>query len=409
MNRMKRAIAFLLAFCIVLPLCACGDPDENKTGDPDYFETKQLSATEQAEADEAALKDFVAKYRAGEYDEKKLFRYEDLSVYFQLAEYKGVEYPNDRELDETVTDQEITDYLTGIQVVGIIPDEDYTEITEGVIQKFDVLTLDYTGYVNGEKQDNATAQDQELLIGSGDYIPGFEEGLIGKEVGKEIVLNLKFSPYYSSKEMAGKDIEFHVTVKKARRPKIPELKVEDINKLYASSFKTMDEVREDIRSYLKSTKENKAYSYAANYIQLKILEQSKVLSYPEKEMEYYTRHYLDYYTQNVGEEQPLEEYCQENLGCSYEQLQADAKDYAQETVAGTMMIRLVAEKEKIQCTDEQLETIIVGLYANVSNYYTTMESFLVDYIDLYGADYFEQQVVSAAVSQFLLENGVKVG
>lgn len=410
MNALKKTICWLLILATVFSLGACGGKAPVTTTEEEFFETKALSPTEQAEADEKALKNFIKKYRDGGYKKEQLFVYDDLSAYYKLSEYKGVEYPDDPFLSKEVTEEEVTDYLTGIQVVGILADDQFEELTQGTVQKFDTVIIDYRGVVDGKEQENATQSDQELLIGSGQFIDGFEEGLIGAEIGKEVVLDLKFSPYYSNREMAGKDIRFYVTVKKITRAKeIPALTVEDINKLYGSTFADMDAVRADIKKYLGEEKESNAYSGIANYVQLRLLERGEVISYPDKEVDYYRNYFIDYYTQQKEEDQVIDEFCEEVLGVSYEEFDADALSYARETVAGTMMLRLIAQKENIVCTDEQLESIIMGLYASEGTYYGNLESYLADVIGQFGPDYFEQMVISAAVVEFLVENAVKVG
>ena len=104
----------------------------------------------------------------------------------------------------------------------------------------------------------------------------------------------------------------------------------------------------------------------------------------------------------------LEEFCEKNLGISYEEFNADAVEYAQISTAASMMVLAVAQKEGITCTDEQMEAVIRQLYANLSQYFSDMESFLAYHRQAFGADYFEDWVINAAVSERLVEYAVKV-
>ncbi len=406
MNTMKRLLVLFLLTSLLLTAVSCGKEQEKESA----TETKELSPTEQAIADEKALKDFIQSYRAGGYKKQQMFVYDDLSQFYELGEYKGLEYPNDSMLDTQVTDEQVTDYLTGIQVVGVLKDEDFTELTSGKIEKFDTLKIDYRGEIDGQVQEKATATDQELLIGSNQFIEGFESGLIGKEIGTEVVLDLTFSPYYSAKEMAGKQIRFFVTVKSAKRPTdLPELTVEQVNTLYGSKFESMDAVREDIRGFLKQEKESASYSALADYLQNLVQKNSKSLELPDKEVEYFRKHYIKYYTQSMEADQSIDEFCEENLGVTYEEFDADALSYGKETVAGSLMLRLIAQKENITCSDEQLEALILGLYESQGAYYGNLQSFLADYVDLYGADYFENRIITAAAIEVVVDSAVKVG
>jgi trigger factor len=268
--------------------------------------------------------------------------------------------------------------------------------------------MDYTGIIDGKEHDNAKDTDATLMLGSGQFIDGFEEGLMGKTVGSTVQLDLKFSPYYSDIQVAGKSALFTVTVKSAQRPKIPEATVEVFGKIAGKTFADMEGVRQDIRSYLEGKKADSAYSALTTYLQTKLLDQGKAISYPEREQEIYRKQFIDYYTQGAESGITLEEYCRDTLQMTYEEFNDIAVRFAKESSAATMMILLIAQKENITCTDDQLRAIIGQLYANMSQYYADMDSFLTYYRQTYGADYFEDQVISAAVLEFLTKNAVKV-
>ncbi|MBR7165227.1 MAG: FKBP-type peptidyl-prolyl cis-trans isomerase [Clostridia bacterium] len=404
---MKRWTSLFLAVLMLLSFSACSEK-ETVTTEDGFFENEELSPTEQAQADEAALKKFVKDYRAGKFNDNLLYQFEDPSQYYTLGEYKGITYPDDELLDETVTDEMVNDYITGIQVVGIFKEEDLEEVTQGEVQKFDMVTMDYKGLVDGEAMDSTTATDAELLIGSNQFIPGFESGLVGKKIGEEVVLDLKFSPYYDAMEVAGKNVQFYVTVKKVQRPKsLVPVTVEEINTLYGSDFKDMEEVKADIRNFLENERSANAYTAKANYVQRALYDSSSVISYPDAEVDFFRRQFVETYTRDMEEGQTVEEFCEEQYGVTYEEFDADALSYGKEMVAATLMLNSVAQKEGITCSDEQLEAMIAGLYSSQGTYYGNLESFITDYIDLYGADYFEQSVISAAAIEFLVENAVK--
>ncbi|MBR2634895.1 MAG: FKBP-type peptidyl-prolyl cis-trans isomerase [Clostridia bacterium] len=403
---MKRIFSLFLAVLCILMTVSCRQDPESTTEETQS--DTELSTEERAALDAAALADFMQKYRSGHYQEHLVFQYDDFSAYLQLGTYKGMTYPADSMISEEITDEQVEDYLKGIQIVGTLADSAFTEITDGTVQKFDMVTIDYRGVISGEEHENATASDQELLIGSGTYMEGFESGLIGKEAGKEIQLDLVFSPYYGDPTVAGKPVTFYVTVKKIRRPTVPELTVETINALYGSSFASLSEVKEDIRDYLKTEKSANAASAIISYLELKLMDSCTVIQYPEKEMEHYRNHFVDFYSQNLENGQTLEEYCEEVLGIQYEEFMEGAEDYAKETVKGTLMFLDIAKKENITCTDEQLEALILGLYEGQAAYYNSLEEFLQEYVTIYGADFFELKVISAAVMEMVAENATKV-
>ncbi len=406
MIAMKKIFSVLLAVFMLLTLISCSSA-ENTTTTEEKAETS-TKETSSATTNSEQLEEFIRAYRGGEYKDKMFFQYEDLSEYITLADYKGIEYPEDDMLLETVTDEDVEDYLIRMVLNTKVSDEDYTEVTSGALQKWDVVTIDYKGVIAGEEIADATAQGEELLLGSGAYIPGFESGLMGKTFDKEIPLDLHFSPYYSAKDMADQDITFYVTVKKVQRPKIPELTVELINEMYSTSFKTMDEVKADLKKDMDSSQASRAQASLSSYLQNEVLKNSTVKKYPEKEMDHYLNHFIDYYAQYVEEGSTLAAFCEKELGMTYEEFVEEGRSYAKESVGGTLMMLAVCKAENIACSDEQLKAMIQGLFDNQNGYYGNMKSFLTDYVDIYGADYFELQVKSAAAVEKITAAAVKV-
>lgn len=404
MKKTKRFLSALLAVGMLLTLVSCGETEkQTETGE----ETKTSQTTKK---DEEFLTEFLNDYDKGTYDDKKFFAYEDLSQYFELASYKGISYPDDAMISSEVTDQNVEDYIAQIFLASEVSDDEYTTLKEGVIQRYDMLTLDYKGVIDGKEVENATAKEQSLLIGSGSFIKGFEEGLIGKKVGEEIVLNLRFSPYYQSDEVKGKDITFYVTVHKIQRPKMPEYTVDVINKTYSTKLKDMDEARDWLKEMLKAQAENSAYSYLAAYLQDDILSRSTVKEYPAKELAHFVTHYKNYYMQYLEDDQTLEDFCKESLKISYAEFLEAAEDYAKQEVGVKLMLYAIAEKENISCKKEQMSALIKGLYQSENaGYYGSMESMVKDYMNIYGADYFENQVLANAVMEVVTASAVKEG
>jgi FKBP-type peptidyl-prolyl cis-trans isomerase (trigger factor) len=209
--------------------------------------------------------------------------------------------------------------------------------------------------------------------------------------------------------VAGKNVKFYVTVKKVLRPTIPEIKVEDFRELTKENFADMNGVRDYVRNFLESRAKSNAYSHLAVYLQRNLLEKSTIISYPERELEHYRNQFIAYYTQNAQDGITLEEFCRTQLSMSYEEFNEYAVNFAKESVKATLMVKIIARKENVVCTDEQLKSVIVQMYRENMSRYGSMESFLVAYGDIYSVDYFEDQVIGAAVSELLTQKAVKIG
>ena len=276
----KRALALLLATASLFLTVSCNG---DKTTETEKESSTGLSTEELAALNAAALEDFIQKYRSGYYSDLMMFQYESIASFLEMGTYKGLVYPDDPALSTEVTDEEVNDYLTGIQIVGTLTDSAFTDLAKGdTVQKFDYVTIDYRGVMNGEEIDNASSSGEELLLGSNQFMPGFESGLIGKEVGKEVQLDLVFSPYYSDFSVAGQPITFYVTIREARRPTLTEMTVETVNAIYGSNFATMDEVKEDIRKYLKNSREDSSATGIISYLENTLLKSFQLIAIDEK-------------------------------------------------------------------------------------------------------------------------------
>ncbi len=167
----------------------------------------------------------------------------------KLGEYKGIEVT--RTL-HTVEQSEIDERLAQEQkrVARSL------EVTDRAVENGDEVNLDYAGTLDGVAFEGGTAEDQKLLIGSGSFIPGFEEQMIGMEIGQEKDINVTFPAEYHAEELKGKDVVFHVKVNGVNREELPELDDEFASEV--SDFDTLTEYTEDIRATLQKTADAKA-------------------------------------------------------------------------------------------------------------------------------------------------------
>ena len=155
-----------------------------------------------------------------------------------LGQYKGIEVPI---VSTEVSDEEVEQELKRQQEANarVITVEDRPA------EMKDTVIIDYSGTIDGEPFKGGTATDQTLVLGSGNFIPGFEEGIVGHSTGEELDLDVTFPGDYHSADVAGKPAVFHVTIKKITAKELPELDDEFASEV--SSFDTLEEYKEDIR------------------------------------------------------------------------------------------------------------------------------------------------------------------
>ena len=221
---MKKMTAVLLAAVMAFSLAACGGEDTDGTT---AAETEESSSTDETEAAAEEPEYFSA------------FNLDNLSDYVQLGEYKGIEVTAQ---DTTVTDEDVETELQS-QVENATPI--YEEITEGTVADGDVVNIDYEGTLDGVAFDGGTDTDFNLTIGSGQFIDGFEDGLIGKNIGDTVELNLTFpEDYTTNSDLAGQDVVFTVTINYVQGEEIPqELNDEFVQRVTDGTYTTVDEYR----------------------------------------------------------------------------------------------------------------------------------------------------------------------
>lgn len=142
-------------------------------------------------------------------------------------------------------------------------------------KKKDIMTIDFVGKIDGEAFEGGTAQDHRLTLGSGQMIPGFEEGLIGAKTGEEVTLEVTFPEDYQNKELAGKAATFDVTVKKVEEPKLPELNKEFFEK-FGISVESEEEFRAEVERNMQRELKNAVNNKLKNRIVDELLKTSEL-------------------------------------------------------------------------------------------------------------------------------------
>ena len=269
--------------------------------------------------------------------EKDLYDGLDPADYIKVGEYKGVKAD---EMEAVVTKAEIGDVI--VEELKAAAKE--TNLKKGdAVKEGDTVNIDYTGKVNGKKFEGGTAKGQDLVLGSGTYIDGFEEGLIGHKVGEEnIELKLAFPPNYSEEKLQGKDVVFTVTINGATRSVQPE---------YNDAFvKTLGDFKQ---------KKAEAEENVKMEIWSKVLADTKVIKYPKEVVDHYIEMYnelTDYNAEQYGLDR--KDFIGEYYGAATEQdLQKQLKDYAQTLVKQELLVEYIASKESITYTDDEAETL----------------------------------------------------
>ncbi|MBO4419501.1 MAG: trigger factor [Oscillospiraceae bacterium] len=272
----------------------------------------------------------------------------------ELGQYKGVEAPK---AAVTVTDEQVEVELDrkANEVARIVT-------VERPAQEGDTVLIDYKGLKDGVAFDGGTAEGFELRLGSHTFIPGFEEQLIGAEAGQEKELNLSFPEDYHAKELAGAAVVFQVKVHEVKETQVPA-KDDELAK-DVSEFDTLEELRADIRKNLEQKQTEEADRAFETALMEKISEAAKVeipSSMIEEEVNTELQNF-DYQLRSQG--MSLEQYSK-MLGGDLSGFKNSIRPSAEKQVRLRVVLNAIAEAEKIEATDEDLN----GEYQKLSEQY----------------------------------------
>ena len=276
----------------------------------------------------------------------------DLSEYITLPDYNKFEVK--------VPEVNITDADIDAQIQKNLEAAATTKtVTEGTVQKGDTVSIKFDGTLeDGTTNDGMKSENYSLTLGSGSMIDGFEEGLYGATIGKEVSLDLTFpDPYPNNADLAGKGVTFKVTVLSKHEKEIPELTEEFVKN--NSEAKTIAEYRSAVAKELEQADyDNQLYDIKFE-LYSQIIEETEVLKYPEKEVKNQVKVVTNTY-KDKAEAASLkwEEYLEQELKLTEEDFNKQAKTYAEEIVKQEMIIYSIAAKEELTVTDEEYDVYL---------------------------------------------------
>ena len=263
----------------------------------------------------------------------------------KLGKYKGVEAPkmdlevSDEEVDAEIDKQRNTNART-------------VDVTDRAVKDGDIVTLDFEGFVDGTAFQGGKGTDYPLTIGSGAFIPGFEEQLVGFEIGKEGDVNVKFPEDYQAEDLAGKDATFKCTVKAIKAKELPELNDEFASDV--SDFDTLKEYREDVKNKLVEKKTNEEKAKREDLVVKAVIEDSE-MELPEAMVETQQRQIVNDFAQRLQMQgMNMDQYLQ-YTGNTVDKMLEQVKPQAIERIQARLVLEEVAKKENITVSDEDFE------------------------------------------------------
>ena len=264
----------------------------------------------------------------------------------ELGQYKGfgLEKPEVKIEDEQVENQLKSMQERHAKVI---------DIEDGTIENNDTATIDFEGFVNEEAFPGGKGVDYPLVIGSNSFIPGFEDQLVGAAIGSELDVKVTFPEEYNQADLAGKDAVFKVTVKGIKRKELSVLDDEFAKDV--SDFETIEELKNDIRSNLLKTAEEKAEQSFKNDLMEKAVENAKV-DIPPVMVEQRSNEMLRDLAQRLQYQGlSFEQYLQ-YAGTNVEEMLEKYRPQAEKSVIMELVIEAIAKAEGIEASDEEINS-----------------------------------------------------
>lgn len=263
----------------------------------------------------------------------------------KLGKYKGLKIDK---IDTEVTEEEVDAEINRER------ENNARNITveDRPVKDGDMTTLDFEGFVDGVPFEGGKGENYPLTIGSGAFIPGFEEQLVGAEIGKEVEVNVTFPEDYQAQDLKGKAAVFKCTVKEIKEKELPELDDEFASEV--SEFETLAEYRDDVKKNLTEKKEKDAKD-AREDAAIKAAVEVAEMEIPDAMLETQQRQMVDEFAQRITMQGlSMEQYFQ-FTGTNYQKMVEQVKPQALERIKSRLVLEAIAVAEKIEATEEDYE------------------------------------------------------
>ncbi|MDE7178759.1 MAG: trigger factor [Lachnospiraceae bacterium] len=320
--------------------------------------------------------------------------------YVTLGEYKG--------LTAAAVKQEVPDDLVERYITEnyLAPRAEKVPVTGRSVQVGDVVNIDFAGYLDGVAFEGGTAEDYDLTIGSGQFIAGFEEGLIGANIGDQVSLDLSFpDPYKGNPDLSGKPVVFEVTVNSITENKNPELTDELVNELNAAGYnigssQTADELKRWVRESYEQVVQSSYDSEIESELASQIMENSTFQDPPEEMLKRFTEsieHNVSVRAASLN--MTLAQYMQLYEGVDEAGYRALFAEEGLRMTKQYIMYQAIADREGLTPTKEEISEEITAM---MTLYGYTSEEELKKNVDVEAV---EEDLMRKKVVLFLKENG----
>ena len=271
----------------------------------------------------------------------------------KLGEYKGMEVPAQ---DTTVTDADVDDALETKrqQQAELVLKEDKPA------EKGDTVVIDYKGSVDGKEFDGGSAENYSLELGSGSFIPGFEDQLIGHNADEDVDVNVTFPEDYHAKNLAGKDALFKVKIHEIKEKQLPELD-DDFAKDVDEDVDTLAELKEKTKKQLQEEKDNQAKAAIEDAAINKAVANAEIQDIPQAMLDDDTNRQMQQYLAGMQQQGISPQMYFQITGTKEEDLKKQFANDAAQRVKTNLVLEAIVDDANLDATDEEIAKEISDL------------------------------------------------
>lgn len=317
----------------------------------------------------------------------------DVKPEVELGEYKGIEI---EKITAEVTDDEVEQAIEA----EAKKNSRTINIDDRPAKQDDTVVIDFEGFVNEQAFEGGKAEGHQLKIGSGEFIPGFEEQIVGKEIGEEFDVNVKFPEDYGSEDLKGKDAVFKVTLHEIKQTEIPTIDDEFAKDI--SEFDTIAEYKDDLREKLLEQKQTEAENRMKDQAVKVAMDNAKLDIPPAMIERRIDGQMRDFEMQIRYQGMELDQYLQ-ILGKDRDSFREQFSESSKGQVIAQLVIEAISEKEQVQATEQEIE---IKMEEMAKNYGMSVEDLKKNMNDE-STEYIKDGVIYEKTVDLIYENAKK--
>ena len=311
----------------------------------------------------------------------------------KLGQYKGVEVDK---IDVTVSDEEVEAEIEKEREKNART----VEVTDRAVKDGDTVSLDFEGFVDGAAFEGGKGENYPLTIGSGAFIPGFEEQLVGTEIGADVEVNVTFPEDYQADNLAGKAAVFKCKVNEIKEKQLPE--VDDEFASEVSAFDTLEAYKADLKQNLEDKKFKEAKSAKTDAVIDAIIASSE-MDIPEAMIKTEQRQMLNDFAQRMQMQGlSMEQYFQ-FTGTTADMLMEQSKPQAEQRIKTSLVIDAIVAAENIEATEEEFAEEV----KTMAEVYQMEEDKIVETLGEQGKASVMKDIKAKKAAEFVTENAAE--